>query len=142
MVPAFICSAFRWVLIFLLLFFFFCFFFLMAHTLDAISSSCPDSLLICSALCSLVIAPCRSLCHFASFSHILPVLSQQKRAHLHRLTGYLSQNSLQFKRMASCPVLVLSTHLQQETDAGLGTSAFYFHAHALEVLLKWIFFIL
>lgn len=120
---------------------FFCFF--MVRTLDAISPSCPNNLLICSCLCSLVIAPCRSsgLCHFASFSHILPVLSQQKCAHLHGLTGYLTvQNSLQFKRMDSSPVL--QTHLQQERDAGLENSAFYFHAHALEVLLKWILFIL
>lgn len=122
---------------------FFCFF--MVRTLDAISPSCPNNLLICSCLCSVVIAPCRSsgLCHFASFSHILPVLSQQKCAHLHGLTGYLTvQNSLQFKRMDSSPVLVLQTHLQQERDAGLENSAFYFHAHALEVLLKWILFIL
>lgn len=33
-------------------------------------------------------------------------------------------------------------YVQQERDAGLENSAFYFHAHALEVLLKWIFFIL
>lgn len=44
--------------------------FFMAHTLDAISSSCPTNLLICSCLCSLVVAPCRSpgLCHFGPLS--------------------------------------------------------------------------
>lgn len=54
-VPAFICSPCRWVLIFLSFFFFF-----ISHTLCAISSSCPNDLIICSSLCSLAFAPCRS----------------------------------------------------------------------------------
>lgn len=105
MVPAFICSAFRWVLIFLLLFYgphARCHFLLLSQQPAYLFSS------VFSGYCTLSFSGSLSLCFF--LSHLACPIS----AEMCTFTWINSQNSLQFKRMDGSPVLVLNTFATRE----------------------------
>lgn len=123
---------------------FFCFF--MSHTLDSISSSCPNNLIICSSLRALVNASCRSLglTRFASFPSSLFYLSKKCTF---TWTCYLSQSKDMKTAFSSEDgqfywLLVLCQRMQQERYMLKKHHVIYLHAQALEILWKWMFSIL